>query len=246
MDWTDHAEALAATLVVPMNFMKSSFPILGESKDAMALKDGDVGTLSSGTIRGKGPIGKMRNSTNQTGKSPFPFLDDFVIHTLCCRGGIQGEIRCWTMDVNQNLPISITYQIQKNRWCEAIGRPHKSNGIMWIIDFERMEFRQSCFDIECRTQRSKCQSKPLSMSLQQQLSDSLFEMELMLRTEEAEGKLILENYDDSDLQESITILEKKSPTTQNEFDDDDEFEKALVALTLDDSPSAVTSAEILT
>jgi hypothetical protein len=231
-----------------MNFMKSSFPILEESIDAKALKDCDVGNSNSViTLKGRTSIRNMKNCNNNTGKTPFPFLDDFVLNTLCTRGGIQGEIRCWTMQVHNKMPKSITYQILKNRWCEAIGRPHKSNGIMWTIDLERKEFWQSCYDVECRTQRSRCQSKPLSVTLQQQLIESLFEMELIVRTEEAEENLIFKNPKEQNIEnkESIKNLETKSPTNQNEFEDE-EFEKALTALTLDDFPSAVISAEILT
>ena len=41
--------------------------------------------------------------------------------------------------------------IMGNRFCQRIGRQHKSNNIYFICDTERRRFRQACFDSDCRS-----------------------------------------------------------------------------------------------
>ncbi|XP_033122326.1 DNA-directed primase/polymerase protein-like isoform X1 [Anneissia japonica] len=79
-------------------------------------------------------------------KSPFPELDGFIMSKVN-QGGIQGEIRRWTYYARGGI---IVYDIVKNRWCENIGRQHKSNNIMIIADLKKTVFYQKCLDPECR------------------------------------------------------------------------------------------------
>ena len=104
--------------------------------------------------------------------SSWPALDAFV-RSCACRGGVVGGIRCWSCkdvpldaahananahadaDDNANtrqrqlLPIVVTYQISNNRWCENIGRAHKSNHIYIEIHVQRGQWRQRCHDPDC-------------------------------------------------------------------------------------------------
>ncbi|XP_064403088.1 DNA-directed primase/polymerase protein-like [Halichondria panicea] len=78
--------------------------------------------------------------------SPFPLVDAHITSTLT-RGGAQGNIRRWTYFSQGK---QIVYDIQHNRWCENIGRTHRSNNIMIIADLMRGVFYQKCHDPECK------------------------------------------------------------------------------------------------
>ena len=93
-------------------------------------------------------------------KSPFPKLDEFV-SKLACRGGVVGYIRGWSKreqlvanDSEVEVIVSITYYISNNRFCERIGRQHKSNHILLVADLRHCYVTQSCLDPECRGFRS--------------------------------------------------------------------------------------------
>ena len=79
--------------------------------------------------------------------SPYPLVDQFVTSQVT-RGGVQGSIRRWTFFPQgtahfkrhiSSLHVGssfypegkvVVYDIMDNRWCENIGRTHKSNNIM--------------------------------------------------------------------------------------------------------------------
>ncbi len=46
------------------------------------------------------------------------------------------------------------YQIIKNRWCDRVGRAHKSNGIYISVDINQGLAYQKCHDPDCRGFRS--------------------------------------------------------------------------------------------
>ena len=61
-------------------------------------------------------------------QSPYPDVDIFISNKLS-KDGIKGYIRQWTYFTHGEL---LLYEIAKNRWCENIGRQHKSNNIMYV------------------------------------------------------------------------------------------------------------------
>ena len=68
------------------------------------------------------------------GPSPFPTLDSFVNNELGKRKGLNGSIRSWRMESQSDLAkATIIYNMKGNRWCDHIGRSHKSNNIMWVV-----------------------------------------------------------------------------------------------------------------
>jgi hypothetical protein len=84
------------------------------------------------------------------GCEPSPFADiDVVVRGLACKGGVQGEIRAWSWLQNW-----MVYQIDKNKWCDNVGRPHKSNGIMFNVDLVNGIAYQTCWDHDCKGYRS--------------------------------------------------------------------------------------------
>lgn len=85
-------------------------------------------------------------------RTPLPSLDQYVSEHLSSRGGVRGSTRAWSIEYGQHRdkkPISITYQIRKNQFCEIIGRAHKSNNIYWTIDLNSWTCIQGCWDPEC-------------------------------------------------------------------------------------------------
>jgi len=78
--------------------------------------------------------------------SPYPQIDNFISQVIN-KGGVQGEIRRWVFFPQGKL---LTFDILKNRWCENIGRPHKSNHIMMVADLRLGVYYQKCHDPDCQ------------------------------------------------------------------------------------------------
>ncbi|NXD22011.1 PRIPO protein, partial [Spelaeornis formosus] len=89
--------------------------------------------------------------------SPYPEIDTFV-RSLVNKDGLRGGIRQWSYFSLKELLI---YDIFGYRWCENIGRAHKSNNIMILVDLKNEVWYQKCHDPVCREQNFKSQSFPL-------------------------------------------------------------------------------------
>ncbi|OIW06371.1 hypothetical protein TanjilG_15016 [Lupinus angustifolius] len=63
------------------------------------------------------------SATYFMGKSPFPFLDEFIL-SVASIGNVAGKIHSWYLLSEFGLMV---YSMTKNRYCERIGRQHKSN-----------------------------------------------------------------------------------------------------------------------
>nr|XP_048311551.1 DNA-directed primase/polymerase protein isoform X2 [Myodes glareolus] len=95
--------------------------------------------------------------------SPYPEVDQFVI-SLVNKHAIKGGIRRWNYFFPEEL---LVYDICKYRWCENIGRPHKSNNIMILVDLKNEVWYQKCHDPVCKAQnfKSNCFPLPTEVSL---------------------------------------------------------------------------------
>ncbi|KAM6132642.1 LOW QUALITY PROTEIN: DNA-directed primase/polymerase protein [Pterocles gutturalis] len=89
--------------------------------------------------------------------SPYPEIDHFVC-SLVNKDGVQGGIRRWNYF---SLEEILVYDISGYRWCENIGRAHKSNNIMILVDLKNEVWYQKCHDPVCREKNFKSQSFPL-------------------------------------------------------------------------------------
>ncbi|NXW59672.1 PRIPO protein, partial [Eurystomus gularis] len=89
--------------------------------------------------------------------SPYPEIDSFV-RSLVNKDGVQGGIRRWNYF---SLEEMLVYDIFGYRWCENIGRAHKSNNIMILVDLKKEVWYQKCHDPVCRENNFKSQSFPL-------------------------------------------------------------------------------------
>uniref|UniRef100_A0A672GPV1 DNA-directed primase/polymerase protein n=1 Tax=Salarias fasciatus TaxID=181472 RepID=A0A672GPV1_SALFA len=67
------------------------------------------------------------------------------------------SIRRWNYFPAEQL---LVYDIAKYRWCENVGRFHKSNNIMIVVDLREEVWYQKCHDPECRNFRSSSYPLP--------------------------------------------------------------------------------------
>ncbi|XP_027454193.2 DNA-directed primase/polymerase protein isoform X6 [Zalophus californianus] len=95
--------------------------------------------------------------------SPYPEIDQFVL-SLVNKNGIKGGIRHWSYFFPEEL---LVYDICKYRWCENIGRAHKSNNIMILVDLKNEVWYQKCHDPVCKAEnfKSDCFPLPAEISL---------------------------------------------------------------------------------
>ncbi|XP_065802512.1 DNA-directed primase/polymerase protein isoform X2 [Muntiacus reevesi] len=102
-----------------------------------------------------------RTSTSETMEgfqcSPYPEIDQFVL-SLVNKNGIKGGIRRWNYFFPEEL---LVYDICKYRWCENIGRAHRSNNIMILVDLKNEVWYQKCHDPVCKAENFKSDCYPL-------------------------------------------------------------------------------------
>lgn len=247
------AKALAETFVIPIhncvlgNYMRTD--------DTNAIKilpliDQGLKTISSRPFFGqqinrnlnnqsrKGiSISTMGSFMNHKGQSPFPALDKFVSAKLANFKGINGSIRSWSMEDAYSSPIStagsaakITYQIKDNRWCEYIGRSHKSNGVMWNVSLYDMTYWQTCWDPDCRRRFGPCSMvyNNLPDRVVNEIRDVILENDIEVNAsfERALMALDINDIKGNECGRSEADLEK-------EINVGESFEKALLNLTIE-------------
>ncbi|XP_038708929.1 DNA-directed primase/polymerase protein isoform X2 [Tripterygium wilfordii] len=100
------------------------------------------------------------SATYFLGKSLFPSLDNFI-ESVASIGNISGKIRSWYWFSEYGLMV---YSMSRNRYCERIGRQHKSNHVMYIVDLRRAVYYQKCYDPDCRGYRSPLRPIPMDVS----------------------------------------------------------------------------------
>lgn len=185
MDWEDHAKALAQTLVVPVqdtNEKKEHTPrilpeVVSYRNGLKSRGRGIKGCLGVGIDSMLPSSHREKKPSTRTGPSPFPAVDEFVSTYLANRGGVPGSTRSWTRtDHSTSLNRStLLYNIRDNRYCEHIGRTHKSNGIMWMVSIERTEYWQKCYDPECRLAGFRGKVNQLPDDVKKAIGDVLLE-----------------------------------------------------------------------
>ncbi|KAL4671843.1 hypothetical protein H8957_010183 [Semnopithecus entellus] len=111
--------------------------------------------------------------------SPYPEVDHFVL-SLVNKESIKGGIRRWNYFFPEEL---LVYDICKYRWCENIGRAHKSNNIMILVDLKNEVWYQKCHDPVCKAENFKSDCFPLPAEV---CLLFLFKEEEELTTDEAD------------------------------------------------------------
>ncbi|KAK8964287.1 hypothetical protein KSP40_PGU003773 [Platanthera guangdongensis] len=95
-------------------------------------------------------------SSYVTGRSPFPALDAFV-ESISSIDNTSGKVQSWYWFSEYGL---IVYNMSRHRYCERIGREHKSNHVMYVVDFQRAGYYQKCHDPDCKGYRSPFRPLP--------------------------------------------------------------------------------------
>ncbi|CAA7410967.1 unnamed protein product [Spirodela intermedia] len=96
------------------------------------------------------------SGTYLTGRSPFPNLDSFI-EAIGSLENTLGKIRSWYWFSEFGLMI---YSMLRSRYCERIGREHKSNHVMYVVDFRSGIYYQKCYDPDCKGYRSPFRPLP--------------------------------------------------------------------------------------
>ncbi|KAK7380402.1 hypothetical protein VNO78_32912 [Psophocarpus tetragonolobus] len=115
---------------------------------------------NSGEFRPQFTLDTSRSDVSTTyfmGKSPFPFLDKFI-QSVASVGNMPGKIHSWYFFSEFGLMV---YSMTKNRYCERIGRQHKSNNVIYVIDLRMAVYYQKCHDPDCRGYRSPSRQIPV-------------------------------------------------------------------------------------
>ncbi|PUZ71969.1 hypothetical protein GQ55_2G356100 [Panicum hallii var. hallii] len=139
--------------------------------------------------RNKEPIATYRSDFPHEytyGKSPFPALDGFI-EFIASFGNVSGKIRSWYWFSQDGLMI---YSMSRSRYCEHIGREHKSNHVMYIVDFQTAAYYQKCYDPDCQGYRSPL--RPVPWDVMPELSSVVESAKT-----EYQGEVVEINFDDS-------------------------------------------------
>ena len=117
------------------------------------------------------------------GPSPFPAVDAFIeeVATRLTGDGRQATVRSWAVaegeggqqqqqqQSSSNLcpdpnpattTTTLVLSLRDGRFCGGVGRPHRSNGVYYVVDLRGGTFRQRCHDPECRGYRSPAAPLP--------------------------------------------------------------------------------------
>jgi hypothetical protein len=100
--------------------------------------------------------GQIHDNYNNNSNTPISVTQKVRIHS-------------WTLhkydhQSEANVPLYVvTYQIYGNKYCQNVGRQHKSNGIMFDVDINRGCVFQKCWDQDCRGYRSPPVNVPHAM-----------------------------------------------------------------------------------
>ncbi|XP_053393469.1 DNA-directed primase/polymerase protein-like isoform X2 [Mercenaria mercenaria] len=151
--------------------------------DSMRILSFDGENLSGHMI---GLPGRKREKTSKEAecidgysKSPYPEVDEYISNIITKDSG-KGVIRHWTYFHQGEL---LVYEIAKYRYCHNIGRHHRSNNIMLVVDLHKGVWYQKCHDPDCHMQNYKSPEWPLPRNL---LPASYFEDDLDLEMDDDE------------------------------------------------------------
>lgn len=99
------------------------------------------------------------------GLSPYPEVDRFIGEIVS-----PGYVRIWYYFSHGAL---IVYEIAQHRYCNNIGRHHRSNGIMYVVDLKAATYYQKCHDPDCRGFKSQPRRLPDDVAFWRTLSHEM-------------------------------------------------------------------------
>lgn len=148
----------AAVVMTLMESLVCNVPFSADTNllTATARPHGGSGGSSSSSSSGGGsqPSGQPGSSAPPLQKgykaSPYPAVDAFVVATASALGTVGNDavsVRRWCYYEQAKV---LTYDIHGNRYCHRVGRQHKSNGVMYVVNLLQGIFYQKCHDPDCR------------------------------------------------------------------------------------------------
>ena len=215
LSWEDHADAMAATLVVPPDACRMNYPIL--KCDRSCDDDGWQ------RLRGPGPpdggTSRFPRAANAPsyGASPLPVLEGWIVRTLGRRGGLVGSVGTWSLGTGGSeyfvgphppLPRTVRFNMKGNRFCDNVRRAHKSNNITWNVNLVDRVCWQGCHDPECEGYRGEPIDLPEDVNAE--IDEFFLEHEL------------------SSLNEDDVVVKRDDQQTVQHDDSHGEFDDALL------------------
>ncbi|KAL6750801.1 hypothetical protein V8C86DRAFT_2798799 [Haematococcus lacustris] len=70
------------------------------------------------------------------------------------------NVRSWSYTRDLPAAHSMLYNVQGSRWCGAVERQHRSNGVYYVADLKTGTWQQRCYDPLCRDYRSAAMPLP--------------------------------------------------------------------------------------
>ena len=177
LSWEIHADAMAATLIVPAHTKGTNniFSILTVPSNHSSCDDDERQQLHLDDTL-------VRRTSPSYDASPFPKLEQWILDTLGRREGRIGSIGTWSVVCSQRpLPQTVCFNMKGNRYCDNVGRAHKSNNIIWNVDLLDRVCYQSCHDPECRGYRGDPIDVPWDVN--DEIDDYFLDYELSLLNE---------------------------------------------------------------
>ncbi|XP_021164818.2 DNA-directed primase/polymerase protein [Fundulus heteroclitus] len=144
--------------------------------------------------------------------SPYQEVDNFVL-TLVRKDGVQGSIRRWSYFAADQL---LVYDIANYRWCENVGRFHKSNNVMIVVDLKVEVWYQKCHDPDCRNFRSS------SFPLPQEICVSY-----ILSLDEEDQAYLMDDTGNFEPSQASSCPAEEAPEVWGDEQDEREYLKSL-------------------
>lgn len=160
-------ELLLASLVCNVSFENSTEPMAYPSDVLKSECSGGFGLSRAIDPSNSGDTG-VRAAATVSGQraSPFSELDRFIIEVASV-GGVQAGIRRWVRFAGSGAAELgvLTYDILHNRYCHRIERPHRSNGVLYVVNLDAGVYYQKCHDPDCRAARYMSNEIPIPEAL---------------------------------------------------------------------------------
>ena len=108
------------------------------------------------TGAGARPRRALTSLAARPGPSPLPAVDAFIEGTAADASRDPATaVRTWALS-----GATLVLALRVGRFCGAIGRPHKSNGVYYVVDLAAGLYHQRCHDPECAGYRGEWERLP--------------------------------------------------------------------------------------
>lgn len=121
--------------------------------------------------------GDVPNAEDQRRKTQTPHAlqtTQVDLRTNNSLGGLQRKVTSWSVtSATAAAPLFIAYRVQGTKYCKHVNRPHRSNGIFFVVSIAQRTFVQRCYDPDCRGFESPPIQIPLTVALTDEPSSAV-------------------------------------------------------------------------